>query len=94
MLLKASELKNLPVFTKSGTALGFIVDWEMDSSEQIMARYIVARGKILGRFVESLLISREQVIFIDKQQMTVDDAVLKEKEKTEAPFYESSAASS
>lgn len=88
-MLKASALKNLPVFTQSGFKLGRIVDWEIDSETQSILRYQVRRRGLWKRWQEPLLIHRRQVVSLTEKQMIVEDALLKqmdeEKERSLAP---------
>lgn len=80
MVILVSNLKNLPVFTQSGLKLGQMVDFEIDAESQSILRYIVSRGKLVGRFQRPLLIHRQQVISISSEKMIVEDAVIKEME--------------
>ncbi|MCX6779309.1 MAG: PRC-barrel domain-containing protein [Candidatus Magasanikbacteria bacterium] len=93
MILPSSQIKNLPVFTKSEIKLGIIVDLELDTDSQSILRYVVQRGQILGRLQEPLLIHRSQVLFLTNEKMIVEDNVgEEEKEKKESvPMYESTA---
>lgn len=70
-----SELKNLPVYTKSGKHLGHIVEIEFDPTSQLIVRYQVSRWPTLpGLWPGRLLIAREQVISISKTAMVVEDS--------------------
>lgn len=80
MLLSFSRLKNLPVFTQSGLRLGQVSDLEIDTDSQSILRYIVQRGRLVGRFQEPLLIHRRQVVSISQEKMMVEDAVIKQLE--------------
>lgn len=77
MLLNFSHLKNLPVFTQSGLHLGHVSDLEIDTESQSVLRYLVQRGRLIGRFQEPLLIHRHQVISISPEKIVVEDAVIK-----------------
>jgi len=93
MLLLLSQIKNLPVFTKSEIKLGVVVDLELDTDSQSILRYLVQRGQILGRLQEPLLIHRSQVLSLTSEKMVVEDNVGEEKEdqKERSPLYESVA---
>lgn len=80
MLLNFFHLKNLPVFTQSGHKLGQVSDFEIDTEAQSILRYIVTRGKLVGRFQPPLLIHRQQVISVSSEKMIVEDAVIKQLE--------------
>lgn len=77
MLLNLAKLKGLSVFSQSGLRLGQVVDLEIDSDTQSILRYLVQRGRLVGRFQEPLLIHRSQVISISSERMVVEDAVAK-----------------
>ncbi|MFH1867152.1 MAG: PRC-barrel domain-containing protein [Patescibacteria group bacterium] len=75
-MLQLSEIKNLPVYTKSGKHLGRVTDVEIDSLSQLILRYQVSHWpKIPGLWKGRLLIAREQVISISKSAMIVEDSL-------------------
>ncbi|HBV33484.1 TPA: hypothetical protein DIC39_02235 [Patescibacteria group bacterium] len=75
-MLRLNELKNLPVYTKSGKHLGRIIDVEFDPSSQMVWRYHVGRWPgLTGLWKGRLLITREQVVAISKDAMVVEDSI-------------------
>lgn len=72
MLVRARELLNLSVVTRSGAPLGRLVGFEFETESQTILRYEVRRSLFGAPF----LVSRDQVISIDANQMTVEDAVI------------------
>lgn len=96
MVLPLSQIKNLPVFTKSEMRLGIITDLELDTDSQSILRYLVQRSQILGRLQESLLIHRSQVLSLTSEKMIVDDNVSEEKseQKERSALYEPTVANS
>lgn len=85
MYLKKEELIGLPVFTQRGDNLGRVSDLEIDAESHLVFKYHVkSSGLIKGLFEDKLLVDRQQVISLDKEKMTVEDAVLSEGEKIKA----------
>lgn len=93
MVLPLSQIKNLPVVTKSEVKLGVITDIELDTESQSVLHYLVQRGQILGRLQEPLIIHRSQVLSITDEKMIVEDNAGEEKEeqKERSALYESTA---
>ncbi|MBI2098857.1 PRC-barrel domain-containing protein [Candidatus Uhrbacteria bacterium] len=73
MLIPFRDLKKLPVYTRSGIFLGKIVGFELEAEAHLVRVYFVR--KILG---PELAISREQVVSITAEKMTVEDTFIKE----------------
>ena len=74
-LISDKELKNLPVIGKSGAAIGRVVGYELDVDAQNIVNYIVkAKQSVKGIFKNSLIISRDQVIEVNKTRMLIDDS--------------------
>lgn len=71
MLLRARELVNLEVVTRSGMHIGWLVGFEFEAESQTILRYEVRRSLLSAPF----LVSRDQVVTIDAKQMVVEDAV-------------------
>ncbi|MFA5129147.1 MAG: hypothetical protein WC445_04305 [Patescibacteria group bacterium] len=82
MTISHKNLIGLPVQTKSGLLLGKIGSFEIESDTQTVLRYIVKSrnliSKLLSEKVSEIIISRNQVIFLDEEKMIVDDASVKE----------------
>lgn len=76
MILVLKGLKNLPVYTKSGSFLGKIKEAEMDSETQQIIKYFVRSGNPLKNVLaKELLISSSQVISLSQEKMVVDDNI-------------------
>lgn len=67
------QLKNLPVFTRGGSALGRIVGVVFDPETHAIVQYEVRQGLALSRRV--LLVAASQVVSITAERMTVEDLV-------------------
>ncbi len=79
-MITISKLFNLPVYTKSGTALGKIIDVEIDSLNQAVLRYYIkSSAGLLGLWQDNLIITAEQVISISDKEMVVEDLVITDK---------------
>ncbi len=84
-MLRLTDLKNLPVYTKSGKYLGKICDIEIEPVSQLVLRYQVGHGiRVPGLWRGRLLITREQVISITVTAMIVEDSAITEKTPAEA----------
>jgi len=68
MSIKAKEIINNKVINRSGYYLGRVVDFDINTSEQIIIRYYV-QGNLLGFFKEPLIINSSQVIEIKKIEL-------------------------
>lgn len=74
-------LIGLAVETRSGMAVGKVVDLEIDPEQHLVLKYQVKTSRLLpGLFSRSLLIDREQVVAISSKKMIVEDSSVKEKE--------------
>ncbi len=78
MSIKAKEIINNKVINRSGYYLGRVVDFDINTSEQIIIRYYV-QGNLLGFFKEPLIINSSQVIEIKKDRIIVEDAFVQKK---------------
>jgi sporulation protein YlmC with PRC-barrel domain len=80
MILTAKELISLPVETKSGIAIGRVFDFEIEVDSGIVSKFYVKKG-IIEDFLKKdhFIISRSQVISIDKNKMIVEDGLETEK---------------
>ncbi|MFA4937061.1 MAG: PRC-barrel domain-containing protein [Patescibacteria group bacterium] len=84
-MLRLTDLKNLPVYTKSGKHLGKICDIEIDPVSQLVLRYQVGHWPAVpGLWKGRLLIARQQVISITATAMIVEDSSITEKTPVEA----------
>lgn len=74
MLVDWGKLKKLPVYTRSGLYLGKVNGFEMDAESHIIRAYFVRKN-----IIEPVLsISREQVISITAEKLTVEDAFVRD----------------
>ena len=81
-ILQDKEIKNLPVYGKNDNQIGRVVGFDIDVESQTIINYYVKPQQVIkGIFEGNLLISREQVIEINKEKMTVDDSIEKVSEK-------------
>ncbi len=79
------KLLKLPVETKSGTKLGRVMGFDLDCETQAVLRWRVRPQGLTSRVLpHPLLITREQVLSITAEKMTVDDNVEKEMELARA----------
>jgi len=69
------------VYTFSGTYLGRVFDYTVDLRSFIISRIYVG-GKTLGAFGKQYIIGYAQIISIEKDRITVDDAFTKVKKPT------------
>lgn len=85
MNLKRNDLIGLPVYTQSNQHLGKVSDFELESSSQLVVKYYIKSRDIIKELLEKeLIISKEQVVFISKEKMVVEDNVVPEKEVKKA----------
>jgi len=82
------QLKNLPVVTVSGTALGHVVGFVFDPESHAILQYEVRHGSPLSRKI--LLVAMSQVIGTTAERMTVEDNVASQAkaESQQAPAAE------
>ena len=73
MLIAIKKLLTLPVFTESGTKLGFIRDVELTVETHSVQAYLIGH-KILGK--EKYLISPYQVKAITAEKMIIEDGLM------------------
>jgi len=83
MIINSKDLIDLPVETKSGIFLGRVFDFEMETDSGIINKFYVKRGNLIEGLLkrDQLIISRNQVISIDKEKMVVEDGEVKEEAK-------------
>ena len=83
--LDEKKLLKLPVETKGGTKLGRIMGFDFDCENQLVLRWRVRPHGLTSRVLtHPLLVSREQVLSITEEKMTVEDNVEKEMELAKA----------
>ncbi|HLC64179.1 MAG TPA: PRC-barrel domain-containing protein [Patescibacteria group bacterium] len=76
MFVNSSQLKNLPVYTKSGDFLGRVEEVEIDVNSQMIARYIVKSSRIVKRITsQKLVIATNQVVSLDAKKLVVEDSL-------------------
>ncbi|MEK9152343.1 MAG: PRC-barrel domain-containing protein [Patescibacteria group bacterium] len=76
-MLRDSQLRGLPVFTKSGGRVGKVSGFVLDPAAHSVSRYLVRRGRSLSRLLpEELAVSPVQVVSLDEEKMVVIDAVI------------------
>lgn len=76
MLIKTKELLGKKVVTRSGSILGKVADFEVDSSRHSVVSYQV-QGDLLG-LKAPLMVHVSQVLEINEKEMVVEDAVVRE----------------
>lgn len=82
MNINFSQLKKLPVFTRSGEMLGKVYDCSFSADTHTVTDYRVR----LSRFSrQEYIIKPSQVVEITAVKMTVDDAILKDLLKMNIP---------
>ena len=88
MRMAWGQLKNLPVVTVSGTALGHVVGFVFDPESHAILQYEVRHGSPLSRKI--LLVAMSQVIGTTAERMTVEDNVASQAkaESQQAPAAE------
>ncbi|MBU2575644.1 PRC-barrel domain-containing protein [Patescibacteria group bacterium] len=74
MLINFENLKDLPVETQSGQQIGRLESIIIDIDSQSIYQYVVKPSGIKNIFEKELLISREQIISINKDKIIVDDS--------------------
>ena len=75
MFINSSQLKNLPVYAKSGDFLGRVEEAEIDANSQMIARYIVKSSRIVKRLTsQKLVIAASQVVSLDSKKLVVEDS--------------------
>ncbi|MDD5290456.1 MAG: hypothetical protein PHT40_04695 [Patescibacteria group bacterium] len=74
MKITSKKLFGLSVETKSGTILGRLDGFAMDTDFQSISEYYIKPEGLVGGLVKNkLIISRGQVLDISAQKMVVDD---------------------
>lgn len=77
MLMHHRDIIGLPVYTKSNTHLGAVVNLIIDIESQSIIEYgVQPRRWRLPTGAKEYLVHRQQVISISKEKMIVDDVVV------------------
>lgn len=79
MRLNQTAIRRLIVKTVSGTVLGKIKGWEVDTEEQMITHYTVVSSLLRSK---NYLVNRGQVRSISETEMIVDDAVVRQTRPT------------
>lgn len=79
IVLKKIKIKNNKVLTKSGDNLGEVRDFEIDTNYNIVSKIYVSGGIIKDLIRRELIISRSQIISINKKAIVVKDIIIKSK---------------
>ncbi|MCX6740636.1 MAG: hypothetical protein NTZ49_05420 [Candidatus Parcubacteria bacterium] len=78
MRISSGQLKRIRVETQSGQYLGRVSGFELETDSGIIEKYEVkTRIGLAGIWDSGLIISRSQIIFLDKDKMIVEDNVIK-----------------
>ncbi len=83
MLIHLNDLQNIPIRTQSGKMLGKIDNLIIDADSQSLFQYLVKAKGIKNIFVPELLINRDQIISISKEEIIVEDSILAVKPEQE-----------
>ncbi|PIR03139.1 MAG: hypothetical protein COV60_01910 [Candidatus Magasanikbacteria bacterium CG11_big_fil_rev_8_21_14_0_20_43_7] len=78
MRITYSQLKKLPVETRSGEVLGHVGDIVFDIDGQQVLQYEVKSSMLSTK---KYMVGREQVVSITEKKMIVEDAVVGQKEE-------------
>lgn len=73
-MLSSHDLLGLSVFTRSGEALGRVVDFSIDQDSQSILSYDVKQGGLRGVLGRHFLVHRSQVLEFSAEKMIVEDA--------------------
>ncbi len=74
MLIRWSDLRKIPVYTRSGAYLGRITGMEIETESHLARAYFVRKAFL----ADTLSINREQIVSITSERVTVDDGLVKE----------------
>ena len=86
MFLSQDQLIGLKVITKSGQIIGKLKDFEFDTDNFKIARYIVSSSDLVKKITsQDLIINSNQIIEINGKAIIVDDNTLTEGEAAKYP---------
>jgi uncharacterized protein YrrD len=93
MLIESEQLIGLNVETESSQNLGKVDGFVLETDGQTIFQYKVKPNGITHMFAKELLVSRDQVISIQKDKMIVDDILYEQAQaqeitKTKSPQAE------
>jgi len=74
MIIDIKTIKRLEVETESGITLGKIVDFEIDTTNHNIIKYLVTKSKFLNAS-EKLLLSPTQIIRVTETKIIVQDTL-------------------
>ncbi|MBI5766117.1 PRC-barrel domain-containing protein [Candidatus Falkowbacteria bacterium] len=87
MLLSGKQLIGLPVKTKDGRYLGRIKDFELETANGQIAKYIVSSSDLVKKILaQDLIIDKSQVLEINNQVMTVASGLVGDKALVSDPI--------
>lgn len=82
MKINTEKLINLPVKTQSGTQLGKVNSFNLETESQSVLEYIIKPSNLVKELIQGdLIIPRGQVIEINAQKIIVDNNVVGDKNK-------------
>jgi sporulation protein YlmC with PRC-barrel domain len=80
MRYRDSDLRGVPVTTKSGRKLGKLAAFVVDPEHHEVRQYVVTKATLISKlFPDELLIAPAQVISLDADLMVVEDGAVAEK---------------
>lgn len=76
MILNSNKLLGLLVKDKSGRVLGTLKDFEFDTDNSQITKYIISPSKLVEKILANdLVVDQSQVIEINNKVMIVDDGL-------------------
>ncbi len=94
MRFRDSDLRGVPVVTRSGQKVGKLAAIIVDSDRHEVAQYAVARSLLLAKIVpDELLVHPSQVVSLDGERMVVEDGAVAERAAAEMARGSAEAAS-
>jgi len=86
MLLNQDQLIGLKVITKSGQSVGKLKDFEFDTDNFKIIRYIVSSSDLVKKITsQDLIISANQVVEINNKAIIIDDNTVTEGQAIKYP---------
>lgn len=85
MQLSSRQVIGLPVETKSGLKLGVVADFEIDTEQQAVARYVVKPALVPRLLARELMVGASQVVSITNEKIIVEDGVVSEPNAVTTP---------
>lgn len=82
VIKKNIKIKNNNVYTLSGENLGIVSDFEIDLIINKLSKIYVLGGNLIKKLIRGeLIISRKQVISIEKEKITVEDIITPKRQR-------------